>query len=87
MFLHLGADMVVPLSDVIAITELKSAKSNINNEFLNKMEEEKKIIDISEKNPKSFIITSKMVYLSAISPLTLNKRATNSIDSNSVLNI
>ena len=87
MFLHLGADMVVPLSDVIAITELKSAKSNINNEFLNKMSEEKKIIDISEKNPKSFIITSKMVYLSAISSLTLNKRATNPIDSNSVLNI
>jgi len=87
MFLHLGADMVVPLSDVIAITELKSAKSNINNEFLNKMAEEKKIIDISEKNPKSFIITSKMVYLSAISSLTLNKRATNPIDSNSVLNI
>jgi len=58
MFLHLGADMVVPLRDVIAITDLKSAKSGINKDFLNKMHDEKKIIDISEKNAKSFIITN-----------------------------
>ena len=40
MFLHLGADMVVPLRDVIAITDLKSGKSSINKEFLDKMEDE-----------------------------------------------
>ena len=85
MFLHLGADMVVPLRDVIAITDLKSAKSGINKEFLNKMQDEKKIIDISENNAKSFVITNKKVYLSAISSLTLHKRADNFIISNYVL--
>lgn len=87
MFLHLGADVVVPLRDVIAITDLKSGKSGINQEFLNKMQDEKKVIDISGKNAKSFIITSKIVYLSAISSLTLHKRAENFIVSNSVLHV
>lgn len=87
MFLHLGADMVVPLSDVIAITDLKSAKSDINKDFLAKMQDEKKIIDISDKNAKSFIITSKIVYLSAISSLTLKKRANSFIISNYVLHV
>jgi len=87
MFLHLGADMVIPLSDVIAITDMKLEKSSINKEFLNKMHDEKKIIDISEKNAKSFIITNKIVYLSAISSLTLKKRANNFIVSHSVLHV
>ena len=77
MFLHLGVDIVVPLSDVIAITDLKAGISEINQEFLNKMQDNKKIIDISEDAPKSFIITRKIVYLSAISSLTLHKRAEN----------
>lgn len=87
MFLHLGADMVVPLRDVIAITDLKSGKLGINKTFLNKMQDEKKIIDISEKKAKSFIITNKIVYISAISSLTLKKRANNFIVSNYLLNV
>ncbi len=77
MFLHLGADLVVPLRDVIAITDLKSGKSNINKEFLSKLQEEKKVIDVSDKAAKSFIITTKFIYLSAISSMTLKKRANN----------
>lgn len=85
MFLHLGADMVVPLRDVIAITDFKSGKSSINKEFLEKMYDEKKIIDISDDNANSFIITSKIVYLSAISSLTLHKRAENFISSHTII--
>ena len=77
MFLHLGADLVVPLRDVIAITDLKAGKSNINKEFLSKLQEEKKVIDVSDKAAKSFIITTKFIYLSAISSMTLKKRANN----------
>lgn len=75
MFLHLGSDTVIPLKNVIAINDLKAIKSTVNNEFLKMMEEEKMIVDISENNPKSFIVTDKIVYLSAISSLTLKKRA------------
>jgi len=77
MFLHLGADTVVPLSDVISITDLKSVRSSINRNFINNMKEKKKIMDISSNNPKSFVVTEKVVYLSAISSLTLKKRAGN----------
>ena len=74
MFLHLGADTVIPLKDVIAISDMK-ATGSINQEFLTTMHEEQMIVDISGKSPKSFVITDKVVYLSAISSLTLKKRA------------
>lgn len=75
MFLHLGADTVVPLRDVIVITDIKSVRSGINEEFLRVMHEEKLIEDISEGNAKSFIVTDQKVFLSAISAATLKKRA------------
>lgn len=77
MFLHLGADTVIPLSDVIAITDLKSVRSSTNRNFIKNMREKKQVIDISSNHPKSFIVTDKVVYLSAISSLTLKKRAGN----------
>lgn len=75
MFLHLGADMIIPLKKVIAITDNKGEKSPINAEFLNTMNEEGMIVDISSGNPKSFVVTDEKVFLSAISSLTLKKRA------------
>ena len=75
MFLHLGADTVIPLKDVISITDIKVVKLGINEEFLKTMEEENMIDDVSEGNAKSLIVTEKKVYLSAISPSTLKKRA------------
>ena len=75
MFLHLGADTVIPLRDVITITDIKTVRSGINEDFLRVMTEESLIDDVSEGNAKSFIVTDKMVYLSAISSATLKKRA------------
>ncbi len=75
MFLHLGADTVIPLRDVIAITDIKTFKSGINEDFLRVMQEEKLIEDISDGNAKSFVVTDKRVYLSAISASTLKKRS------------
>ncbi|MPN51889.1 hypothetical protein SDC9_199539 [bioreactor metagenome] len=75
MFLHLGADTVIPLSDVVAITDLKSVRSSTNRNFIKHMREKKQVIDISSNHAKSFIVTDKVVYLSAISSLTLKKRA------------
>jgi len=75
MFLHLGADTVIPLRDVVAITDIKGAKLGINDEFLRAMREENRIKDISDGNAKSFVVTDKRVFLSAISAATLKKRA------------
>lgn len=76
MFLHLGADTVIPLKNIITITDMKAVRSGINDEFLRVMKDESMIIDVSEGNAKSFVVTDKNVYLSAISSTTLKKRAT-----------
>ena len=75
MFLHLGADTVILLRDVITITDFKTIRSSINDDFLRVMTEENLVDDISDGNAKSFIVTDKKVFLSAISATTLKKRA------------
>lgn len=75
MFLHLGSDIVVALRDVIAINDLKSFRSGINKDFIKNMREKNLIVDISPDHAKSFVVTDKKIYLSAISSMTLKKRA------------
>lgn len=75
MFLHLGSDTVVALRDVIAINDLKSFRSGINKEFIKNMQDKNLVVDISSDNAKSFVITNKRIFLSAISSVTLKKRA------------
>ena len=75
MFLHLGSDVVIPLDSVIAITDYKTNKFVINRKFINHTRENQKIIDISEGHPKSVVVTNNQLYFSAISSVTLKKRA------------
>jgi len=75
MFLHLGADTVIPLRSVIAILDLKITNSAITNQYINNIKTKKNFIDISENSAKSFIITDENIYFSAISSHTLKKRA------------
>lgn len=77
MFLHLGSDTVVALKDIITINDYKVFRSIINREFINRMKKKDFIVDISDNEPKSFVVTKDKVYLSAISSLTLKKRADN----------
>lgn len=76
MFLHLGADVVVPFSEVIAILNVETGTGwRSRNEFLHLAIGNGKVIDISDAMPKSYVITERAVYLSPISSLTLKKRA------------
>jgi len=77
MFLHLGVDTVVPLSSIIGIFDIRIIDSDIIDNYIKNMRKSKKnaIIDISENDAKSFIITEKSIYFSAISSPTLEKRA------------
>lgn len=80
MFLHLGSDVVVNLSDVIAILDLDvTSTSGITREFLTVAEDEGFVVNVSEDLPKSFIITEidkkSRVFVSPISTATLLKRA------------
>ncbi|MDP2859862.1 MAG: DUF370 domain-containing protein [Bacillota bacterium] len=75
MFLHVGADRSVRSDDIIAIIDLRAADlSPATREFLTVMKDEGVLEDISEGDPKSFVIINDRVYLSPISALTLSKR-------------
>lgn len=80
MYLHLGGDFVVKEDEVIGIFDLENTTISKNTrQFLNLAEKKKEVINVSYELPKSFIVTSKQkknkIYISQISPVTLNKRS------------
>jgi len=81
MFLHLGADVVVPKKDIIAILEINTISSPITKEFLEIAKDEGFIEYISENNKeKSYLIATDKIYFSPISCTTLKKRSDSVID-------
>jgi len=79
MYIHLGGEYVVSQDDIIGIFDLENTTvSKATRKFLNLSEKRKEVINVSYELPKSFILTSKKnknkVYISQISPGTLNKR-------------
>ena len=79
MYIHLGGDFVVAEGDIIGIFDLENTTvSKHTRSFLNLSEKRKEVIYTSYELPKSFVLTSKenknKVYISQISPTTLNKR-------------
>lgn len=76
MFLHLGADVVVSLREVVAILDLRTRQtSRATDEYLQLAGSERRAVDISGGSPKSFVVTTTGVMYSPISSLTLRKRA------------
>ena len=80
MFLHIGKDKVIEKKDLICILDIESLKNNdkINN-IIEKLEQEKNIIDISDNNKKTLILVKEnnliKGYISNISSTTLGKRS------------
>lgn len=76
MFLHLGGDVVVLKKDIIAILDVRTAQAAVTKEFIEIAGDEGFIKNIYEKDrEKSFIVTSKDIYMSPISCSTLKKRS------------
>lgn len=81
MFLHIGADVMVPKKNIIAILEIDTNSSPINKEFLEIAKDEGFIEQVSDKEKeKSYLITTEKIYISPISCVTLKKRADSFID-------
>ena len=79
MYLHLGGNVSVKLSDIIGIFDLENTSVKKDTRlFLKKMQDNKRVINVSEDLPKSFCVcangNNQSVYISQISPHTLNKR-------------
>lgn len=80
MFLHLGENVSVRLSDIIGIFSIEHAGSSSDNIlFLKTAGDEEFIRRISDDPPKSFVVAEQdhksVVYLSPISTQTLIRRA------------
>lgn len=82
MFIHLGGDVVVSKDEVIAILNIQLMKRNeVNRDFMKLAENDGFINTVSEKaSEKSVIITTKKIYLSPISSVTLKKRSDDLLD-------
>ncbi len=80
MFLHLGGDVMVLKKDIIAILDTKTKQASATRDFLEIAKDEGFINSISdEEKEKTFVITSKEVFLSPISCNTLKKRSDNAL--------
>ena len=71
--------MVLKDTDIIGIFDLDNTTvSKVSRNFLECMEKKGKVINVSEKLPKSFLVSvyggEDKVYISQMSPLTLSKR-------------
>ena len=81
MYLHLGQSVVIPTKTVIGIFDLdNTSQSPITRAYLSQAEKEKRVVNVSEDLPKSFVVAKDhreklWVYISQLSSQTLNKRA------------
>lgn len=78
MYIHIGGDFAVREEEIVCIMDIEnSSTSKITKEFLRKVG--KKIINVSDDFPRTFIITKKKknikIYISPISSSTLYRRA------------
>ncbi|MBQ8699361.1 MAG: DUF370 domain-containing protein [Schwartzia sp.] len=78
MYLHLGGDFSVHISDVLSIHDYeKMKKTETGKKFL--LNRKNATTDFSGGKPKSVVVTDRAIYLSVLSPMTLKKRAEESM--------
>lgn len=85
MYLHLGQDTVVKMENIIGIFDMDtSTVAKATRNFLNLAEKQGKIINVSYELPKSYVVCNDegktKIYISQLSPSTLEKRTENFID-------
>lgn len=82
MYIHLGQKKVVSFNEIVGIFDLDTTTvSKTTRDFLNKAEKNKRVINVSQDIPKSFVICSdgknEKIYLSQISGISLTKKKGN----------
>lgn len=76
MYIHLGEDVLIKTSDVVAIFDYDLMEDNEENRlFIDRCLEDMKLVDVGEKDTKSIVITNQFIYFSSFSPSTLKKRS------------
>lgn len=85
MFLHIGRGKLIKKSSIIGVFDLEiTSQSKRTKGFLSKKEKANHVINVCDDIPRSFIVTrednKERVYISQISPQTLQKRCENLIE-------
>ncbi len=85
MFLHIGRGKLISKSSIIGVFDLEiTSQSKRTMGFLAKKEKANHVINVCDDIPRSFIVTrednKERVYISQISPQTLQKRCENLIE-------
>jgi len=81
MYLHLGKNVVVAYSEIIAVCDLdNSSHSYITRAYLSAAEKSGQVVNVSDDLPKSFVVCqgpdgNQILYLSQLASSTLLKRA------------
>ncbi|WP_453992613.1 extracellular matrix regulator RemB [Bacillus nitroreducens] len=84
MFIHLGDNVMVRSSDVIAILDRQLLKSSsIVNEYIDLQKD--RVVELSNGNTKSVVVTVDKVYFSPLSSSTLKKRSQHVSDFETIL--
>lgn len=81
MYLHLGKNVVVAYSEIVAVCDLdNSSHSHITRAYLSAAEKSGQVVNVSDDLPKSFVLCqgsdgNQVLYLSQLASSTLLKRA------------
>ena len=76
MYLHVGADEVVALRQVIAILNLRTARrGGATQELLDRLRRENRLVQVEGGEPRSLVLTDTGGILSPISAMTLKRRS------------
>lgn len=81
MYLHLGKDTVLKLSELIGFFDIETTSVGAKTrDFLKKAEQRGQVTAVAEDLPKTFVVCAKergenRIFLSQISPTTLKGRA------------
>lgn len=75
IYLHIGNNYSVDVRDIIGIFDMDNTTvTSCTKQLLDKAQKDKKLFLATYELPKTYIITSKRVYLSQLSASTLKKR-------------
>lgn len=75
MYLPIGDSVVVPYSSLLGVFDLDNATyAKRTREFLERSEEDGRLVTLGQRLPASLVVTDGTVYLSPVSAQTLNRR-------------
>ncbi len=80
MYLHLGQDTVIKVSDIVGIFDMETSTiSKSTRNYLSAAQKEGRVVNVSMELPKSFVLCCDkksriIVYITQISSSTLLKR-------------